>query len=419
MKKTFKSLKKLCSLIMALVIMFSISACKPEEAEKQKSEMQKKLNVFLDTTDAHSSNVIKFLMDDFKKNNPDVEIKLNDVLGGKSDIIETINLGTEIDVIFTDRNTLIELTKKGVLNDLGNVFEKEAISDRYYDIMTSYGRVGDKYYGIGVVPYSIELLYNKEHLEKLKIPSPSNLDQWLNVVSLTSAKGVKTPVVLTEDLDANAFLFSLIASKAINLHELEESYDSGEEAYKKLKGAQEMFDQFSSLIKSKGITKNSFELGNEQSVINFTNADTPLLVTLSYYNSKLNGNNIGIIADYDNNSNYGSNVPVIINSLVCMPVNAKNSDNANAFIKYIYSDEVQARIVQKGIISGNKIANNKVSGIGKIMVQHIHKANDNNILILYNLPDKIKNNVLIAMRRILDGVYTSKEWEEILKESYK
>ena len=44
--------------------------------------------------------------------------------------------------------------------------------------------------------------------------------------------------------------------------------------------------------------------------------------------------------------------------------------------------------MQKGFISGNKIANNKVTGIGKIMVEHMYKANDNSILVLYNLPEK-------------------------------
>ena len=134
MKKSFKALKNLCSVLIVLIMVFSLSACKSDK--KEKSEKQKKLNVFLDTTDTYSSNVIKFLIDDFKKNNPDVEIKLNDVLGGKSDIMETINLGTEIDVIFTNRNTLIELSKNGVLSDLQSVYEKGAISDRYYDIMS-------------------------------------------------------------------------------------------------------------------------------------------------------------------------------------------------------------------------------------------------------------------------------------------
>ncbi|MCJ7688214.1 MAG: hypothetical protein MUO60_02650, partial [Clostridiaceae bacterium] len=89
------------------------------------------------------------------------------------------------------------------------------------------------------------------------------------------------------------------------------------------------------------------------------------------------------------------------------------------FIKYIYSDEVQERIVQSGVISGNKIANKKITGIGKIMVQHMYKANDNSILILYNLPDKIKNSVILTTRRILNGEFSSKEWDEILKECYK
>jgi raffinose/stachyose/melibiose transport system substrate-binding protein len=417
MKKSFKVIKKASSICLILLMVINLAACK--SGDKEKSGKQKNLNIFLDTTDTYSSNAIKFLIEDFKKNNPDIEIKLNDVLGGKSDIMETINLGTEVDVIFTNRNTLIELSKNGVLSELGSTYEKGAIGDRYYDIMSSYGRVGDKYYGIGVVPYSIELLYNKAYLEKMQISNPNNLEQWLNVLKQINAKGIKTPVVLTEDLDINGLLFSLAASKVINIHEFEENYDSGEEGYKKVKNAQEMFNEFNSLVKSKGITKNSFEPGNEQSINSFKSGDSPLLVTISYYSSKLNGDNVGIVADYDNNSNYGSNAPVIVNSLLCTPLNAKNSENANTFIKHVYSNEVQARLVQKGIISGNKIANNKISGIGKIIVQHLYKANDNSMLIIYNFPEKIKNNVIVTLRRILDGVYTSKEWEEILKETYK
>ena len=73
-----------------------------------------------------------------------------------------------------------------------------------------------------------------------------------------NSKGIKTPVVLTEDIDANGFLFSLIASKVINIHDLEECYDSGEECYKKLKDVQKIFSEFNSLAKNKGITKKFF-----------------------------------------------------------------------------------------------------------------------------------------------------------------
>lgn len=417
MKKTYKTTIIICSVVISLITVFTLSACKSDK--KEKSENKKSINIFMDTTDEHSSNVIKFLIDDFKKNNQDVEIKLNDVLGDKSDILETINKGTEMDVIFTNRNTIIDLSKKGLLSDLKGAYDKNSIADRYYEIISSYGRVGDKYYGIGVVPYSIELLYNKEYLKKLKISNPNNFGQWLNVMQQTNSKGIKTPIVLTEDMDVNGFLFSLIASKAINIHDLEEIYDSGEECYKKLEDMQGIFNELNSLTKGKGITVNSFEVGNEQSINSFNNGDIPLLVCISYYNSKLDGSNIGIIEDYDNNSNYGSNQPIIINSVLGIPVNAKNADNANDFIKYLYSDEVQARIVQKGIISGNKIANSKITGIGKIMVEHMDKANDNSILILYNLPEKIKNSVSKATKRILNGEYSSKEWDELLKECYK
>ncbi|MEK6266047.1 MAG: extracellular solute-binding protein [Clostridium sp.] len=417
MKKKYKSIHNLCSVLVILIMMLTLSSCK--FIEKEKSEEQKKINIYMDTTDEYSSSVIKFLIDDFKKNNSDVEIKFNDVLGGKSNILETINKGTEIDLIFTNRNTIIELSKKGVLNDLDDVYKQLTLSERYYKIIGSYGRVGDMYYGIGVVPYSVELLYNKEYLNKLNISNPNNLEQWLNVLKKVNGKGIKTPVVLTEDVDVNGLLFSLIASKAINIHDLEENYDGGEECYRKLKTMQEIFDEFNSLTKDNGINVNSFEPSNEQSINGFNNGDSPLLVGISYYNSKLTGSSIGIIEDYENNSNYGSNVPIIINSILGIPVNAKNSDTAKDFIKYIYSDEVQGRIVQSGVISGNKTANKKITGIGKIMVQHMYKANDNSILILYNLPDKIKKSVILATKRILSGEFSTSEWNEILKECYK
>jgi raffinose/stachyose/melibiose transport system substrate-binding protein len=414
MKKILKELKKISSVFIILIMVVSLSACKSGEKQDQK-----KLNIFLDTTDIYSSEVIKFLIDDYKKSNPDVEVKLNNVLGEKSDIMDTINKGTEIDMIFTNRNTLIELSKKGVLSDLQDTYDENTISDRYYHIMGAYGRIGDKYYGIGVIPYSVELLYNKANLEKLKLDNPTSLKQWLEVLKQTNGKGMKTPVVLTDDVDADGFIFSLIASKIIDIHEIEESYDSGEESYKKIKKVQDIFKEFNSLTKDKTITKNSFELGNKQSVINFNNGDSPLMVAISYFNSKLNGSNIGIVEDYDNNSKFGPNVPIIINSLLSVPVNAKNMDTANDFIKYIYSDEVQARIVQKEIISGNKVANSKVSGTGKVMVEHMYKANDNSMLLMYNIPEILKNNVLLTLKKILDGDYNSKEWDDVLKKSYK
>ena len=100
-----------------------------------------------------------------------------------------------------------------------STLEKSNISDSYYDIVSSYGRVGDKYYGIGVVPYSVELLYNKANLKKLNIDNPQNLEQWLKALKKINSNGIKTPVVLTEDVDINGLLFSLIASKAVNIHE--------------------------------------------------------------------------------------------------------------------------------------------------------------------------------------------------------
>ncbi len=54
-------------------------------------------------------------------------------------------------------------------------YEKNNITKDYYNVFNSYGRFKDKYYGLPIIPYTIEVLYNTEALNKLKIEEPKNI----------------------------------------------------------------------------------------------------------------------------------------------------------------------------------------------------------------------------------------------------
>ncbi len=67
---------------------------------------------------------------------------------------------------------MIKLSQKGLLNNMETSYEKNNITKDYYNVFNSYGRFKDKYYGLSIIPCTIEVLYNTDALKKLNIEEP-------------------------------------------------------------------------------------------------------------------------------------------------------------------------------------------------------------------------------------------------------
>lgn len=409
-------------IIMLLILIMSMNSfgCKKQSAQKEKS-----INIYVDSKDKASTNVIKYFTEEYKKNNPNIKLSVNNSLGTDDTIIQDITKGNAGDIVFTTRNTMIELFQKGLLSDMGPIYEKNNISDKYYNVLASYGRIGDKYYGIGVMPYTVEFFYNIEALNKLKLTPFNNIGDLGSILKKVNASNIKIPVVLSEDLDIYNGLASIIFTNKIKIEKMEKSYGSSKEKYKNMKEMQEVFDDINYMVKEGILNKNTFVGGNESDINSLIRGDIPLLISTSYYNNNfsLDNNsstfNIGILDDYSGIVNYKGTVPVIVSTIICIPVNGKNSEEVNDFIKFVFSEETENKLVEKGFITGNKKSNEKVKGIAKIMVKHLESSGDNNIIFTYNLPKQFKNVITSKIDSILSGKYTKKEWEEIVDEALK
>ncbi|WP_164508998.1 ABC transporter substrate-binding protein [Clostridium rectalis] len=409
MRKKYKII--IC--LLCLIIFANIVSCNKNQVVNK----DKKLNVYVDIKDKHSLNIIKFLLDEYKKENADVNVNITNAIGG--DVLKDVSKGTSGDIVFTSRNKMIELQNKGFLSDLSSYYDKYTIKERYYNIMTSYGRYSDKYYGIGIMPYTIEILYNKEVLDKCKINEPLRIQDVENIAKKLNQDSIKVPVILTDDLDVNNALASLIISNKKNIYNVDNIYNSSAASYKEKKEFQNMFDSINNLYKKGIINKNIFEIGNENTLKKLSNSDIPVAVSISYYSKEINDENIGIVQDYSGIGSFKGNVPVIINALLCIPVNNENGDETNEFIKFVYSDETQKKLLDNGFITGNKKVNEELKDNFKIMEKHLEESNENSILFIYNLPDKFRVDISSKIDSILTGKYSGKEWEIIIEDLFK
>ncbi|MEW9094998.1 MAG: ABC transporter substrate-binding protein [Clostridiaceae bacterium] len=408
------SYKKFLCLFMILVLSFNFGGCKNRK-EAQRGE--KKLNIFIDIKDKQSLNTIKFLIEEFEKENPKINVTINNSIGINN--VEDVSKEKIGDIIVTSRNKMIELQKKGYLNDLSNYYEKNKINERYYNIFKSYGRFCDKYYGMSIIPYTTEVFYNKEALDKLKLPIPTKINDLDNLLKNLNQLSIRVPVILTEDLDIYNAISSLVVRDKENMYKIDCIYGFSQDFYKERKEFQSLLDDIQNLYKKGVINKNTFELGNGTTIKKFTNGDIPLIISTSHYYNELNKHNIGVIEDYDSMVSFKGSVPVIVNALICLPVNGENGEEVGEFIKFVYSDETQKKLLEKGHITGNINANKELTGIGTTMRKHLEDNNENAILFVYNLPENIYVALTSQIEEILSGKYNGKEWEDILKEVYK
>lgn len=408
--------KRIICLILILILPITFVSCK-----KENKTNNKELNMYIDIKDENSLNILKIIMEEYKKSNEDVKININNALG--NNVEEELKKEKSPDLIFVSRNEMMKLSQKGLLDNMETSYEKNNITKDYYNVFNSYGRFKDKYYGLPIIPYTIEVLYNTEALNKLKIEEPKNINDIKNAMKKLKTSSTKVPVMLTNDLDINSVIFSIISNNITNSMELENIYNKEKKEYQNLKNMQEPFNIINNMVKDNALDENSFEEGKEVTLEKFNNGDIPIIISTSYYNSQIKNPNIKSVKQLYNVDKLNNTEPVIINSIMCLPLKAKNSEEANNFIDFTFSEKTQKYLLKKGFVTGNKKINKEKEGeltkLNKTTVEKLSNLNENSILILYNLPNSFKSSISASIDKILNNDYTGKEWNKIVEDNLK
>lgn len=408
--------KRIICLILILILPITFVSCK-----KENKTNNKELNMYIDIKDENSLNILKIIMEEYKKSNEDVKININNALG--NNVEEELKKEKSPDLIFVSRNEMMKLSQKGLLDNMETSYEKNNITKDYYNVFNSYGRFKDKYYGLPIIPYTIEVLYNTEALNKLKIEEPKNINDIKNAMKKLKTSSTKVPVMLTNDLDINSVIFSIISNNITNSMELENIYNKEKKEYQNLKNMQEPFNIINNMVKDNALDENSFEEGKEVTLEKFNNGDIPIIISTSYYNSQIKNPNIKSVKQLYNVDKLNNTEPVIINSIMCLPLKAKNSEEANNFIDFTFSEKTQKYLLKKGFVTGNKKINKEKEGeltkLNKTTVEKLSNLNENSILILYNLPNTFKSSISASIDKILNNEYTGKEWNKIVEDNLK
>ncbi|MDT8719125.1 extracellular solute-binding protein [Clostridium sp. 19966] len=394
-----------------LIICIIVSGC----GKKDKSE-KKIIKAYVDVEDKYVSDIIGTAIDEYKNEKKDVQI---DVVGSvlESKVQQSIVKG-DIDIILSPRNTMLQLSEKGVLSDLDD-FYKENIDERYYNIMGSYGLVGDKHYAIGLIPTSLNIFYNISAITKIGLKSPNNVMDILPILSKLKDLQIKIPVQINSGDNFQNTTASLVFSNTVNGNDLMKIYNKSKEDYKNV-NVQYFFDELNRIIKETKLSESNFEAAGDSTVTRINSGDTPLFISYSSNASKMDNSAVGMVQNYDINSKKG-NMPIVVNCLIAKPVNTKNEDEVNNFMTFLFSDKFQEKLAKNGIITGNIKVNEKTltNDIEKSIAKLISESDANSMYFMEYFPEKFYAYIESAIKDIYSGKYTGKEWNNILESVYK
>lgn len=429
-------------LVCSFLIMNTSTAC---SSKSKKSEEKQKISVYIDIKDRNTLDLIRTFLDEYKKEKPNVEVSMNNPLGG-SKLEEDIVKGS-IDMLFIPRNMMLDLSKKGLLSDMGQFYAKNKISDKYYNIVAAYGRSGDKYYGIGLMPFSIEAIYNTQALKKMNLAAPQNFNDLMAIFRQFNTTGNKVPVLLGDGIDIRNAAAAITFGNSVDTGQVEKAYGKDSSNYSQI-NLQPMFDMLNTLVKQGSLTENTFEIAGDGAVKRLMTGDVPLIIAMSSVTKDLKnagstgeksgsaGSSVGtgetgsssttspqnleVLKSYDI-SKTKNNIPVLVNAVISMPANTKNEEAVNDLLSFIYGESAQKKLAEMGYITANKSVNTKMwkTGMNKDIAEHLQKADSNSIFYLYEFPDKFQTYMETAVINILKGKYTGNEWKDIVDKSSK
>ncbi|GKU25628.1 ABC transporter substrate-binding protein [Clostridium folliculivorans] len=382
---------------------------------KGKEEPKGKLSVLIQNNASQDVDVINTLIANYKKAHSQIEIKIENMT--ENEKIEKVTVDKpDYDVLICERNMMISMARQGYLSDISSNVSNNKMIDKFYSIVSTYGRIDDKYYGIGVMPYSLNFIYNRQQAAGY-IKNSDEIDL-MSLLRMSKEKNVKIPIVLPKEMDISLAVASIIADNMINEADLEKNFDIGQEKYKKLSQMQEVFKFMNTLYKDYGVSVDKFILSDSSIVKKVESGEVPFALVTTLSSKEIDeSKNIAIV----NNNIIDSskvNPPVIIDHLVCQLQNAKNKDEVVRFLDYLSDDESYKALGKEGIITGNRSANSELKGLQSQMIWPISIANENNIVFYHNLPYKMKPHIVEQTKNLINGVYSGSEWQTIVDKTY-
>lgn len=406
-----RKINRIFIIILLICIPFNLVSCKKESNKKENLN----LDICIDLKDKYSLKLVDLLIKEYEEKNKEVKVKVINNMDDNKGVLKEFDSGKNIDIVISNRDKELLLNKKGLIEEIEELYNNEKLNKKFYEVYNSYGRILDKYYSVGITPYTIEFVYNKDVLSKLGLKEPKDFMDYVNILKICNNKNIEVPCILNEDLSIYEVLFSMILDSNISGEELVKNYTDKKEEYLKYKELESALKDIEKYKKEEYLKEEIFKKIDENEIDYFLKGDYPVMISTSFFADKINGGKVDIIKNMGQIGNKKIIRPIYSNTLIYSTVDGKNKEMKEKFLKFVVSEEFQNKLKDLGYITGNKESNKSYAGLKGEIVEHLFQSSSMNMIYKDNLPKDIQKAIENSIKDILKGNYK----EDYLKEELK
>lgn len=418
-------MKKIVVAMLIGIVVFSIavSGCSSSKNKKESKNDKNTINFATFYSDDEQGVVYKEIAAAFeKKEGIKVQIT-SDVSDDK--IKEALSGEGGFDIIGLRRDQVIEYARSGFIKDLSDFIEEKGLPQKLYNVCLAYGKYNGKTYGIGDMPVTLEWFYNIDMLKKYNLKEPENLNDMINIGKTLKSKNLIPVEVGAMDGWTLSALFGAITAQTTGISDLTSSYGGDAKAFENIPGMSKAFEIFGELSNN-SIPKNSIDINYRQSVDDFVNGKVAFLPAISttaklIEDIKPTGLNYQVLeTPVSFVEEPAAKVSASGGQVIALPSNSKKEKDAKKFLEFLFSEEAQKIITEKGYTAPLISANNKESKIKGQIANHLEMTNDNSIFLIDNLEAKMGENITKILQDILEGRLKGSEgWKRVLKLTFQ
>lgn len=399
--------KKTIIVIVTFILIVTTSSCAFKKSE-EKDKKNLKLNILMKIND--NSEVMKSYIESFKENNKDINVEVKEFKDINEELIKDLMNG-KVDIILSNRSDLIEFQSQGILTNLNDTYKKNEFEKRMYDVVKSYGRIGENYFGIGIDCRTYEFIINEENA-KLFIGDVKENNSIKKVINSMKEKGIKLPILCSQGLDYDDIVISAAMNRFVNYNVLLEDYDEAYEKQREKASIDRGIEIIKNIEKSEIITANDIIEGNKEDISKISSGKIPFLISDSLNLKDIEEQQNVIIMNNISNENTKITNLVDVKNIISIPIASKNKDSYGRFIKYISDEKNLEILVKSNVVTFDKFVNERLDGKYKEVSNHINLSNENSIIFKYGVN---KENYAIIKDKIIQAIKA----EEVPKEEIK
>ena len=372
----------------------------------------KEVNLYYNTQSVKSISYVSDLIKRYeeKQGGKINIIPVNDV----SEIEKHIDAKKDSFLVLLDGYDFIDYKNKNYLRDLSFLFKEKSIKEKYIDINNLYGIHEGKYYGLGLTPYSLSLLYNKDALKDLGIEIKEN--NYIEILTKLREKNIKIPTHIKSEYSKELLFSCLIANDTINYDLYKtDKINKLSEKINNIENGQKIFDVMHDLYNKNILREDMFLEDNKSAIKDFNEGKIPVLLTTTLSAQDIT-NKEGIdIVDKMPIQNKIVNTNVGMDVTLCSVIGTTNIDHVDNFLRFLIEENPFEVLSKKNCITGNIEADSNLKGVQIKMANDIASADEINKFYINIISNEDISKIDKECKKVLSGKYDGKEWSRVLE----